>query len=82
MVLYRQELVEGTELQIDKVRKLINEMYDNFIHWVLKVKHLLICNNYVFAIIGGNVFHEHLYRLGSYAVCTGKYLTRNMTFAK
>jgi len=32
--------VEGTELQIDKVRQLINEMYVHFIHCVLKVKHL------------------------------------------
>ena len=73
MALYRQELAAGTKLQINKVRKLVNEMYVNFITRGLRVKQILICNNYVFAIIGGNVIHEHLYPLGSYAVCTGKY---------
>jgi len=42
MVLHRQELVEGTELQIDKVRQLINEMCVNFIHRGIKVKVMLI----------------------------------------
>ena len=38
MVLYREELVEGTELQIDKVQQLINEMNVNFIYRGSKIK--------------------------------------------
>jgi hypothetical protein len=73
MVLYRQELAESTKLQINKVRQLINEMCVNFIHRGIKAKKMLIRNNYVFALIGGNVILEHFYALGSYAVCIGKY---------
>jgi hypothetical protein len=82
MVLYRQELAESTKLQINKVRQLINEMCVNFIHRGIKAKKMLIRNNYVFAIIEGNVIYAHLYPLGSYAVYTGKYFTSNLTYAK
>jgi hypothetical protein len=60
MVLYRQVLAEGTKLQINKVQQLINEMYVNYIHRGFKVKQMLIRNNYIFAIIGENIIHEHL----------------------
>jgi hypothetical protein len=82
MVIYRQELAGGTELQINKVRQFVNEMYVNFLHLVFKVKEMLIRKHLIFYIIGSNVTHEHLYPLGSYAVCAGKYLTSNLTFAK
>ena len=48
MVLYRQELAAGTQLQINKVRKLVNEMYVNFIHRGFKVKQMLIRNKIYF----------------------------------
>ena len=43
---------------------------------------MLIRKNHVCDIIGGNVIHVHLYPLGSYAMCTGKYLTSNLIFTK
>jgi hypothetical protein len=41
MVLTRQELAEGTKLQINKVQQLINEICVNFIHRGFKVKQML-----------------------------------------